>query len=257
MGQKITTVTCPYCGKTTTRKSNPDRRFCDRACYEASRKSVAGPTMTTEPCATCGKPVTAYVSQRVGKHVYCSHDCASKGRRTRFEILCRWCDQPFIVTPTEFKNGRRLCSMKCRVAEKEDARNRICKICGKPFRVKEASHTMRTCSRECGSELCKRGKFTPCDICGKQVWVMPCHFHDFRFCSMKCKGKAQSQERSGPNHPNWRGGTSREPYPFEWTDELRAQIRQRDGNKCAECGDVASLTVHHIDYESLIVLIRT
>jgi len=38
------------------------------------------------------------------------------------------------------------------------------------------------------------------------------------------------------------------PYPPEWTEELRYRIRERDGHRCTECGTGKSLCVHHIDY---------
>lgn len=62
---------------------------------------------------------------------------------------------------------------------------------------------------------------------------------------------------SGSKNPNWRGGTNKLPYSFDWTVELKAVIRKRDGYKCV-CCDMEekehnilykrNLTVHHIDY---------
>ena len=201
------------------------------------------------PCDQCSALISYLPSQRIGKHLYCCRECADLARRTSLEIECRWCGKPFIVTPTEYKNRRRLCSWACRVAEKEDARNRICEICGKGFRTRDAAQKTRTCGRECGSELRKRCKYIACEVCGKQVWVMPCHFEIRRFCSRECQAVGHSQEISGENHPNWRGGVSKLPYPFEWTEELRATIRERDGNACMECGTSQDLHVHHIDYD--------
>ncbi len=39
------------------------------------------------------------------------------------------------------------------------------------------------------------------------------------------------------------------PYPPEWTKELRRRIRKRDGDRCRGCGVVKSLCVHHIDHD--------
>lgn len=246
------TTRCRQCGKEFSYpfSERHERKYCSQACAHAALRRPNSIKRKTVPCGTCGKPVTYYPSAKPGyDHIYCCEACARIGSRTRFLIQCRWCGKPFEVTPTEYKNGRRLCSWNCRKAEKEDARQRICEVCGNPFRVKQPSYKTRTCSRKCSDELRKRGKIIHCEICGKEIWVMPCHFDTRRFCSCECKRVAQSREFRGENHPNWHGGISKLPYPFEWTDELKAQIRKRDGNKCAECGDLANLTVHHIDYD--------
>jgi hypothetical protein len=57
----------------------------------------------------------------------------------------------------------------------------------------------------------------------------------------------------GENHPNWLGGISSFPYPFDWTDILKESIRIRDNHTCQECGihqDELNhkLDIHHIDY---------
>ena len=215
-------------------------------------------------CDECGKTFWDYASQKVGSHIYCSQDCARLGRRTKLTIECRWCGKSFELTPTEYSNGYRLCSWECRLAEKDDAKNRICEVCGKPFRVKYPSHPTATCSKPCQYEMRKRGKYRACEICGKQFWVMPVYFEIARFCNRACKDKGHSQDISGENHPNWNGGTSKLPYPFEWNDELKSAIRQRDVEQCMECGTTENLTVHHIDYdktncahENLITLCNT
>ena len=200
-------------------------------------------------CETCGKQIERLESQIAGEHVYCGWKCAQVASRTRFEIECRWCGKKFEVTPTEYKKGKRLCSWECRVAEKEDAKHRICAICGKHFDVIYPSRKTQTCSRKCGSELRKRGKFINCEVCGKQVWVMPCHFDERRFCSWECSYIAKGIENRGENNHNWKGGISLLPYPFGWSSELKEAIKKRDGYVCQNCGETENLVVHHIDYD--------
>jgi uncharacterized CHY-type Zn-finger protein len=64
---------------------------------------------------------------------------------------------------------------------------------------------------------------------------------------------AHSISQSGPNHPNWRGGISFEPYCQEWRDvEYKSSIKKRDGNRClnpyCDSKNPNDLTIHHIDY---------
>jgi len=65
---------------------------------------------------------------------------------------------------------------------------------------------------------------------------------------------AQKGKRCGAKHPFWRGGISREPYGWEFNEELREAIRQRDGYTCQLC-DVSqsrcatALSVHHVNYQ--------
>jgi len=62
----------------------------------------------------------------------------------------------------------------------------------------------------------------------------------------------------GDKNPNWRGGIWEEPYPSDWTDDLKESIRKRDKHTCqmSGCGIHQNelvgwhkkLSVHHIDY---------
>ena len=82
----------------------------------------------------------------------------------------------------------------------------------------------------------------------KQRWVDPI----FR--------EEMSRRRSGENNPRWQGGISKDPYPFEWQDDLKEAIRKRDHHVCQNCGltqeeynngkdQQFSFPVHHIDYD--------
>jgi hypothetical protein len=57
----------------------------------------------------------------------------------------------------------------------------------------------------------------------------------------------------GDRNPNWQGGLNNEGYPYEFTEDLKEQIRNRDSNICQFCGrtkeqEGRNLPVHHIDY---------
>jgi len=65
--------------------------------------------------------------------------------------------------------------------------------------------------------------------------------------------KRQKSERmSGKNHPNWRGGCTKEGYCEEWrTKDLKDHILKRDNYKCQnpQCNNVSKrICVHHINY---------
>lgn len=60
--------------------------------------------------------------------------------------------------------------------------------------------------------------------------------------------------KSGPNHYNWKGGISYEPYCPIWKDKEYAEsIKQRDGykcmNPCCSSKNPDDLTRHHINYD--------
>lgn len=65
--------------------------------------------------------------------------------------------------------------------------------------------------------------------------------------------KKLRQRMKGSTHPVWRGGISKEPYPFEWTNTLKESIKQRDNYTCMSCNKTKNeikghLAIHHIDY---------
>lgn len=58
-------------------------------------------------------------------------------------------------------------------------------------------------------------------------------------------------------HPNWHGGVSRDPWPFEFDEGLKERVRVRDQRRCRLCGEAEGvkendgrrLAVHHIDFD--------
>jgi len=92
-----------------------------------------------------------------------------------------------------------------------------------------------------------------CEICSAEFRVDPYAVNRRRFCSIKCQGIWQRQERVGPNSAGWQGGKSLEPYGLGWTPERRRSVRERDGDKCQICGSEQQAprihAVHHIDYD--------
>jgi len=72
-------------------------------------------------------------------------------------------------------------------------------------------------------------------------------------------GKAFEGEKShfygvhnfGELAPNWQNGISKLPYAFDFTEELKQSIKDRDFNICQTpgCMNTENLHVHHIDYD--------
>jgi hypothetical protein len=70
-------------------------------------------------------------------------------------------------------------------------------------------------------------------------------------------------EVKGENNPNWHGGISKLPYPFDFNEELKQLIRTRDNFRCKICNNLGFM-VHHINYiktdlnpDNLITLCRS
>ena len=56
------------------------------------------------------------------------------------------------------------------------------------------------------------------------------------------------------NHPNWRGGTSFEPYCARFNEEFKEIVRERFGRVCFMCQNTEEengrkLSVHHVNYD--------
>ena len=71
------------------------------------------------------------------------------------------------------------------------------------------------------------------------------------------KGKhpnLESKNKLLDKNPNWNGGSSFEPYPTNWTKQIRDLIRVRDNFICQLCGVPElecnrRLRLHQIDYD--------
>jgi len=102
----------------------------------------------------------------------------------------------------------------------------------------------------------RNGDYKICEFCGKQFWVCKGTLDERRFCGEEChSGYMKSDEyvkvMSGKGNPNWRGGTSRLPYPYEFGEELKEIVRTIWGNICVVCleePDNENLSTHHVDY---------
>jgi len=77
-------------------------------------------------------------------------------------------------------------------------------------------------------------------------------------------GTIKKGQFAGEKHHNWKGGVSRLPYAYTFTDKLKSQVKERDSWTCLLCRRTNDLTVHHINYnkidcgpENLVTLCRS
>ena len=169
-------------------------------------------------CPTCGKVFYVWPSNiKKGRGIYCSQKCMVIGKSTKVERVCPVCGKTYYVKPSYIKKGGGIyCSQKCYGIGKSTKVERICPICGKVFYT-------------------TLGRI-------KKGWGI--------YCSHKCMGISLRGERS----PNWKGGTSFEPYCILFTKEFKERVRAFWGNKCPVCGKTEEDSgrahcVHHVGYD--------
>lgn len=136
-----------------------------------------------------------------------------------------------------------------------------CLICNREFytypkRIQKGQG--KFCSSKCYYQYAK-GKNNPiwkqkieriCLICSKKLFITPALKNRTKFCSIKCYGEWQSQNKKGKNNSNWKGGyniryksnTATTKYK-EW----RLRIFNRDNFTCQLCKKSDKIIqAHHI-----------
>jgi len=220
-------------------------------------------------CVICENEFFVYPSTQSTKT--CSRKCSAKlsnqTRTTRVSKHCVICGKPFEVTKGRAK-ATRACSKKCASILGGRTQNKqatlICEVCGKPFKVPPCREkTAKTCSDKCAvlvrAKSRERKVTCICKNCGKSFESPQSQAEQRVYCSMICKfsdedaRQKRSEQFSGANNPQWKGGISCEPYCVTWNDkEFVEYILERDGYSCQnpECwGTSNKLVRHHIDYD--------
>ena len=131
--------------------------------------------------------------------------------------------------------------MRMTYLERKEAINNRCVDCHKIIAPTEAKRCRRCFSVYNSGENCfyyKDGRSlinNNCLDCGVEIsW-------NAKRCIRCCNTKQ--------NNPRWLGGISFLPYPPEFNDELKEEIKRRDNYTCQRCFKKHKvLSVHHIDY---------
>lgn len=134
-----------------------------------------------------------------------------------------------------------------------------CPTCGKKiYRILSYKNKSGTyyCSVACrphkgeNNNNWKEKKSKTCLICGNLIWIIPSD-NSRKFCSIKCRTISLKNNFKGQSNPNWQGGISNLPYPFEFNNKLKKLVRDKGNHSCQLCG-ISELSrklgVHHIDY---------
>lgn len=163
-----------------------------------------------------------------------------------------------------------------------------CLICGKPITEKYYSwiKNRKYCSKKCSGQAVSNKITKKCIVCGKEIIRRASGFNNGRgkFCSKECqynsiigennpihssevrtkhrentiKAMAKIKDKiSGPNHPNWQGGKSFEPYCPQFNSDFKNRVRIFWGCKCGVCGKPQTkqkrlLSVHHVNYDKKV-----
>ena len=138
-------------------------------------------------------------------------------------------------------------------------KKKICLSCGKEFET--TKNKQKFCSNACVG-LFYKGVRNPrykrikkiCPICSKEFEVKRSHAESGYgiYCSQKCFGEGISGEGS----PNWKGGTSFEPYCSSFNKVLKEEIREKHNRLCFLCSKTEEengqkLAVHHINGDKM------
>jgi len=185
-------------------------------------------------CELCNGYFLTYPSY---DRTYCSEECMSLSYKDRFSGK----DHP------NWQGGK---------LEKE------CIECSKNFKVWPKRADAKYCSRACMAENYK-GKWAgedhpryekvtvECANCGEELKRKPCFLETYErsFCNSTCQGAWNSENATGKDANNWKGGYE-EYYGSNWICQKRKAL-ERDNYECRVCGKERdeigkNPSVHHI-----------
>ncbi len=210
-------INCDWCGESFYKRPSRilqfQHHFCDRKCWQAYQNRNHKPNTTCAECGIFFFRIPAATTRRPTNRQFCGRKCKiAYSRRSRVKRICEQCQSAFYVPPSSIVH-----------------------------------HAARFCSAGCaGTDV--DGIEITCDQCLKSFSVVPHRRATARFCSTGCKNAWESENKTGKNNHNWRGGFDKN-YGENWARQRRLTI-ERDVT-CRACGVPKSpngygLDVHHI-----------
>jgi predicted nucleic acid-binding Zn ribbon protein len=230
---------CENCGTTFNHYPSNNRRYCSKSCY-ASHQKIWARTPTCNGGVTKGFTGRNHSEETKNK---IRLGCKGKGRPAYplISLKCKNCQNEFKTK--RFNKNRQFCSKECQYNYIRT--EKYCIVCNKKF----YSGVKQFCSSRCRG-IGQRSRVNKiCIQCGGDFQVKKAREDSVKFCCKNCKDIYQVAE----NNPAYVHGNSNYPYPKEFNEKLREEIRERDMFKCQLCGKTQyennyKLDIHHIDY---------
>lgn len=197
-------------------------------------------------CHYCGK---GYFKNKT-ESKFCSQSCMGKSKRKTILVNCGFCEKEFSTVPSKIATGKgKYCSRKCYEMGKRNRIRKLCKVCGAEFICAKSQGDQKYCSQKCHGEARVTAVLVNCKTCGEEFLARgsSMKYGRGKYCSKKCQGIGRRGEKS----PTWNGGTAHFNYSYNFTEDFKLLVRERDNFVCSLCGanegDIAH-PVHHIDY---------
>ncbi len=205
-------------------------------------------------CKDCGKEIHQYTA------LYGLERCRSCSKKSKRNGMFKFNITKKFLTQEYIKNKKSMSKIAKELKISVDTVSRYLKKYNIPIRIQ--SETMKLL------HLNYYGKNSPCYIdgrCSKIYYCIDCDkeitYQSALYGQGRCRACAQSKSMTGKLIGKKNGayihGQGYAPYPLEFNDNLKLQIRQRDNYICQKCNITEEehlivygkvLDVHHIDY---------
>jgi hypothetical protein len=189
-------------------------------------------------CEWCGADVEKSKWQAAqSKHSFCKaqtgkqhSECYNNWRdenkkQTWILVNCAWCEAEFKILRNRNSKGQ---LHFCKTGEKGSGKK---SDCYSQYKLSERAAVV-------------------CASCGKTLYLQQ-HYAEL-VNNTFCPECLHEGNYSGEFTANWRGGIANFPYPPEFNDSLKQEIKERDGFTChgIECeGNYNLLSIHHVGYD--------
>jgi hypothetical protein len=203
----------------------------------------------------------------------CSHECRWELDKKKNTTPCENCGKEFYREAGKRKNSKHhCCSKTCsnllhtgklHKRYNPDLRGRKCDYCkgviNNPAASKYCSHACKGKANSGENHVKFNQTTTNCFRCGTSITLVESALREKNFCGQSCKNAHHSEEMLASNNPrfkhgDWLGIVKPKLLYKGFTNKIKQQVRERDGNRCVICSIPKeehgfNLHVHHIDYD--------